>query len=130
MADTVTLHYTGDSVTLPILSIKGMDDPDWFELFPAILNEHIDGSKETQFIGFRRKVRIDCGVVSARADRLKILYWYLDNARTIDYGAENAIPFVPQSPDGYENEWLMDLSAGRRFVFELDESAIRTTFPV
>lgn len=135
MADTITLNYTAGSVTLPVLSEKGMSDPDWFELYPAIINTYLDGSKESQFQAFRRKVRIDCGIISARAERIKILYWLLDNARTITYGSETAVPFVPQSPDGYENEWIDDISSARRFVFELDESvvypssSIATIFP-
>jgi hypothetical protein len=137
----IRLNYTpsGGSLTyvdLKILSIKGQDDPDWFEFYPAIVNAALDGSKETQFKAFRRKVRVDCGVVDSRVNRIAILYWLLDNARTIDYGvagvgagAETTLPFVPMATD-YENEWIEDCSLMRRFVLEMDESVVRTTFPM
>lgn len=122
-----------DYVDLPIKSAKGLDDPDYFELWPAISNTCLDGAKDTQFQGFRRKVRISVGVVPSRDDRIKILRWFLYNSRTIDYntGTYHAagLSFVPQSPEGYENEWLENISLGRKFVFELDESAIRTSWP-
>jgi hypothetical protein len=139
-AGYIRLNYTpsGGALTyvdLRILSIKGQDDPDWFELFPAIVNTALDGSKESQFRAFRRKVRVDCGVVLERASRIAILYWLLDNARTIDYGvagtgsgAETSLPFVPMDTE-YENEWMEDCSLMRRFVIEMDESIVRTTFP-
>lgn len=131
MADTITLKYgASSSVTLRVLSVRGMDDPDWVDFYPAISNSYIDGAKDNQFKGFRRKVRIDCGVVASRNDRLAILYWLLDNNRKIDYGSETNIYFVPQNAGGYENEWIEDISAARRFIFELDETSIRTTFPV
>jgi hypothetical protein len=139
-AGYIRLNYTpsGGSLTyvdLKILSIKGQDDPDWFELFPDIVNTALDGSKESQFTSFRRKVRVDCGVVSSRSDRIAILDWLLDNSRTIDYGvagtgagAETTLPFVPQQTE-YETNWREDCSLMREFVLELDESVVRTTFP-
>lgn len=131
MADSITLKYgASSSVTLRVLAVRGMDDPDWVDFYPAISNTYLDGSKDTQFQGFRRKVRIDCGVVADRNSRLAILYWLLDNNRKIDYGTETNIYFVPQNADGYANEWLENISAARRFIFELDETSIRTSFPV
>jgi hypothetical protein len=136
----IRLNYTpfGGSLTyvdFKVLSIKGQTDPDWFELYPAITNTYLDGTKDNQFKGFRRKVRVDLGVVSSRSNRLAILYWMLDNSRTIDYnetgsgsGEEASLPFVLQSTE-YQNEWIEDCSLMRRFVLELDESVIRQTFP-
>jgi hypothetical protein len=138
-AGYIRLNYTinaGSYVDLKVMSIKGMDDPDWFELYPAIVNTALDGSKETQFTSFRRKVRVDCGVVADRNNRIGILYWLLDNGRTIDYGAygvgngrETTLPFVPMQTE-FENEWIEDCSLMRRFVLEVDESVVRTAFPV
>lgn len=132
--EQITLTYTGGSVILPVLSVKGISDPDWIQLWPAIINTYLDGSMESQFTSFRRRVRIDCGVVPLRADRIKILRWYMDNGRTLTYGSYAAIPFVPQSSE-YENVWEEDFSEARRFVFELEESVvyqvsdIATVFP-
>jgi hypothetical protein len=134
-AGYIRLSYNSTSTDFKVLAIVGQDDPDWFELYPAIVNTYLDGTKGTQFQGFRRRVRVDLGVVSTRSDRLAILYWMLDNARTIDYGvagsgagAETSLPFVPQQTE-YQNEWIENCSLMRRFVLELDESVIRTTFP-
>jgi hypothetical protein len=128
-AGYIRLNYGATYVDLKVMSEKGITDPDWFEFYPAIVNTYLDGSKESQFKAFRRKVRVDCGVVADRNNRLGILYWLLDNARTIDYGSETALPFVPMQTE-YENEWIEDCSLMRRFVLEFDESTVRTTFPV
>lgn len=129
--DSVTLKYgASQSVTLRVLSIKGMDNPDWIEAFPPIVNTYLDGTKDSQFQAFRRKVRVETDVVTSRDDRLAILYWYLDNNRTISLNGGTDYAFVPQTADGFENEWVMDVSIARKFVFDLDESIVRTTWPV
>jgi len=139
-AGYIRLNYTpsGGALTyidLKVWAIKGMDDPEWFEFFPAITNSYLDGTKDTQFTSFRRKVRVDLGVILDRANRIAVLYWLLDNDRTLDYGvagvgagAETEKPFVPQFTE-YENEWVFDTLLARRFVLELDESAVLTSFP-
>jgi len=137
MAELVTgyirLGYTAGYVDLKIKSAKGLDDPEYVAMWPAIVNTYIDGSMDTQYKGFRRRIRIDAGVVADRADRIKILNWYLDNDRYIDYdtGTYSALTlkFVPQNPEGFESEWLENLSIGRRYIFELDECEIRTSWP-
>jgi hypothetical protein len=125
----IRLNYSSTYIDLKVLSEKGISDPDWFEFYPAITNTYLDGSKDNQFKAFRRKVRVDLGVVADRTSRLAILYWFLDNARTIDYGSETALPFVLMQTE-YENEWIENCSLMRRFVLEFDESTVRTTFPV
>jgi hypothetical protein len=124
----IRLNYSSTYKDFKVLAIKGQDDPDWFEMFPAIINSYIDGNKETQFKSFRRKVRVDLGIVVDRNDRLAILYWFLDNNRTIDYGSESALLFVPQQTE-FENIWEEDFIGSRHFILELDESVVRVTFP-
>ncbi len=115
---------------------KGMSDPDMYEFFPNIQNNYIDGSIDTQFTSFRRKISFYCGIVSARADRLGILYWMLDNDRQIDYLTEYQIPVTPnwhnsgQTSGEYSNSWANDFSGAREFTFEILEPSVRTTFPV
>jgi len=119
---------------LNILSMKGLDDPDSYSFFPAIRNDYLDGSIDTQFQAFRRVVTIDCGVVQARADRLGILSFWMDNSRMINYTSSSAseaqLPFVPKDASGYSNTWEQNTKLGRRFVLNLDEPSTRTTFPV
>ena len=125
----VRLYYNSTSVDLRVRAVKGIHDPEYFDLYPAIVNVYLDGSKSSQFKAFRRKIRIDFGVVAAWADREKILLWMLDNDRKIGYEWEYDISVVPQNADGYENEWLENISIARKYVFELDETSVRTTFP-
>ena len=114
---------------------KGMSDPDMFELYPPQQNNYIDGSIDTQFMGFRRKMFFYCGVVAARSDRLGVLYWFVDNNRQIDYLTEYQVPVTPnwhnsgQTQGEYMNNWIQDFNGGREFTIELLDSVIRTAFP-
>ena len=122
-------------VDLNALIAKGIDDPDMFELFPPIFNEYIDGSLDTQFTAFRKKMSFYCGVVSAQSDRIGVLYWFKDNARQIDYGDLFQVSVVPnwhnsdQTAGEFSNNWINDFIGGREFTLELLESVVRQTFP-
>lgn len=135
----VRFTYTingGGYVDLAYLSLRGLDDPDDIEPFPQVANDHIDGSSNTQFVAFRRLPTIDLGVVSDRASRIALLYWMIDNARTIDYNSQESgkseagLAVVPQNPKEFKNVWLDGFSGARAFVFQLKESVVRTAFPV
>ena len=132
MDDITVSQYTD----LNALVEKGMSDPDMFELFPAIQNNYIDGTIETQFTKFRRKISFYVGVVQNRSDRLGILYWMLDNSRQIDYLTEYQVPVTPnwhnsgQTSGEYSNVWEQNFVGARSFTFEILESIVRTTFPV
>ena len=117
-------------VELNVLAERGMSDPDMFDFFPALQYAHLDGTISEKIMGFRRKILLDVGVVTVRADRLQILYWMIDTARTVDYLTEVNVPLALQDISGYQNEWKFDCSLARYFVFALQEPSIRQTFPV
>lgn len=136
-AGYVRLNYSSTYSDIKILSCKGIDEPEWVEYYPAIVNTYLDGSKASQFTSMRRRIRIDCGVIRDRALRMAILNWSLDNDRTIDYTVDNGdtietfsgIAVNPMDPDGYESSWAEGLSFAKKFVLEVDESIVRTSFP-
>ena len=126
--DITVSEYTD----LPVLTEKGMSDPDMYEFFPPIQNNLIDGTIQEQFTSFRRKIMFFVGVIPARADRLGILYWQLDNNRQIDYLTEYQVPVSPnwhnssQTTGEYSNTWEQNFSGARSFTFELLESKVWT----
>lgn len=127
--DDITVSEYTD---LPVLIEKGMSDPDMYEFFPPIQNNFIDGGMQEQFTSFRRKIMFFVGVIPARADRLGILYWQLDNNRQIDYLTEYQVPVSPnwhnssQTTGEYSNTWEQNFSGARSFTFELLDSRVWT----
>ena len=124
------LEPFAEYVELTVLGERGMSDPDSVGFWPQIQNTYLDGSMDEGIKGFRRKIWLDVGVVAAAADRKRILYWMIDNDRTVDYLTEVNVPLALQDIGGYENEWKFDCSLLRYFTFSLQEPSIRTTFPV
>ena len=122
----IRLNYSSTHVDLPVLSEEGLRDAEDFSMWPEIQNTYLDGSRDTQFRGYRRKVVVTTQPIALMDDCIKIFLWYLDNARTIDYGTETAIPFTPQNGDGYKSVWVENFAVGRSFVFELAVAAIVT----
>lgn len=116
---------------LTVMAERGMSDPDAVEFFPqGMQNRYLDGTMEDQIQAFRRKIWLDVGVVETAADRKRILYWQIDNDRTVDYLTEVNVPMSLGDVDGYENEWKFDCSLMRYYTFALLEPSVRTTFPV
>jgi hypothetical protein len=115
---------------IPVLSIKGMTAGDYVQFFPPIMNQILDGSKETQFMAFIRQIKLDCYPIhNGSAEELAILYWHLDNNRKVDYGTEYDVDWCPQNPDGYELEWVDDFKEIKRWAEDFSESIARTVFP-
>ena len=115
---------------IPLLAIHGMLSPDRVSIFPAIINEGLDGSTETQFKAFRRKISIDCYAIGdASAEEKAILYWHLDNDRRIDYGTEVNINLGLLNAD-YELTWDNETRLTKRWQEDFIESTARTVFPV
>lgn len=131
---TIVLAYAGGSVIFPIRSVKGLDCPERVAMWPDIINTNVDGSKETQFKAFRRRPIIDIGVVDDFDDMISILMWWLDNDRLIHYCTEDMryadnLKFVPTSPE-YESTWIQNVACGSKIILDLEECAVRTTWPV
>lgn len=116
-------------VELTVLAERGMSDPDSVEFWPATQHRYLDGTMKDQIQGFRRKIWLDVGVVASATDRKSILYWMIDNNRTVDYLTETIVPLCLADVGGYENEWKYDCSLLRYFTFRLLEPSIRSVFP-
>lgn len=130
----IVLAYTGGSVDLPIKSVRGLDEPDRFGMWPPTIVTYSDGEKKSQFQGFRRLPIINVGVVESRDDRLNILKWIMDNDRLVHYCTDDMyyadnLSFVPSNPDEFENIWVQEVSALKKYIFDLEECSIRTEWP-
>lgn len=117
-------------VSLTVLAERGMSDPDAVEFFPALQNRYLDGTMEDYIEAFRRKIWLDCGIVHDSMDRRRILYWLIDNDRTVDYDTEVNVPLCLGDVGGFENTWDQNTRLLRHYSFALLEPSVRTTFPV
>jgi hypothetical protein len=117
-------------IELSVLSARGMDEPDSFELFPAIQHRFLDGTMKDDIQAFRRKIRVECEPVELAADRKRVPEWMIDNDRAVDYLTEVNVPMSLADVGGFEFQWLHDISLLRAPTFDLLEPSVRTTWPV
>lgn len=128
--------FSGAYIDLKYLSIRGLDDPDDIRPFPAVRNDIIDGSSNTQFKAFGRNITVDLGPVLSRNARIILLYWYIDNNRTLDYNSadsglsEAGLSVNPKDTSDFKNTWLQGFSGARAITLALQEAIVRTSFPV
>ena len=129
--DTLTFTYIRSGTTytrdIDVLSLRGWTDPDEFENF-GVQQSYLSGSVQERFIGFRRIVTIDFGVINDRDDRIHLLYWMLAANKSITYSSDTA-HFALLDFGRYANEWLESCELGRQFILSLAETDIRTTMP-
>lgn len=121
-----------EAVQVNGILVRGFDEPDDFDLFPAIQKHYLDGSVEDQNKVFRRLISFDAGTINTSADRKKLLYWTLDNDRQIDWKTEFQIPVsLPEGTFRFSFDWLNGFVGGRKFKIDLiQETITRTEFPV
>lgn len=88
--DSIKLIYTDSAdaqqvITMNVIAVRGLDDPDSVLFFPPLLYDFMDGSKKTAFVGFRRKIMLDFGVVADKAKHTSILAFLQSNTRYLYY---------------------------------------------
>jgi hypothetical protein len=124
------LEPIAEYIELSVLSARGMDEPDSFELFPAIQHRFLDGTMKDDVQAFRRKIRVECEPMELAADRKRVPEWMIDNDRAVDYLTEVNIPMSLADVGGFEFQWLHDISLLRAPTFDLLEPSVRTSWPV
>lgn len=77
MADQAILEWTGGSVTLDVLAVRGTAEPDRVSRFGK-LHPMLDGSMAEQILGGRREISIDFNVMTI-AQRRQVVDWWLDD---------------------------------------------------
>jgi hypothetical protein len=132
---TATLNYTplGGAATTLTLTVRraiGFDTPDSFELFPGLQHKAIDGGVSGQTSAFRRLITLDVGVQVDPATQKGILYFLMDDLRTVDYGGESGIRVELVNPKNFKVEFLNGSKYGKKYALELQESIVRQSFPV
>lgn len=93
MADQATLEWSGGSVTLNVLAVRGASEPDRVSRFGK-LHTMLDGSIAEQILGGRREISIDFNVMTL-AQRRNIVDWWLDD--TADARLLKTVMTVPQN---------------------------------
>ena len=83
--------------TYKILSQRGIDDVDDFELVNPISKVAADGTLIQGSIGFRRLMTVDFGHVKEKDDRLYLVTWLLANNRQIVFAGETISVSLPDA---------------------------------
>jgi hypothetical protein len=127
MAQTITLNYSSTTTVIPILLEKGLTRAEHFSMYPEIVNQSLDGSKETQYKAFIRKSTIRTEPLTA-AQLIAWVGWCQDNDRTIDYDidgvTETDIVLIPESEQ--EVQWYDDFKFTPYLEVNMDEGIART----
>jgi hypothetical protein len=118
-----------ECIEFDVLAEKGVSDPQLFQFWKPLQRSYLDGRMEDQITGIRRRAWFDVGSVHDAEDQKRIIYWLIDNNRSIDWLTENDLPFSLEDVTGFENEWLFDCSLMRAYQFRLVEPEIRDDFP-
>lgn len=133
--DTTTLKYY-DSLNVlhtqafDVLSVRGFDDPDRVRFVPPILYDKIDGSKETAFRGFQRIITIELKALNSLEDFIRAFMQAEDRAVSYRGQYVSALSsYVVFESAEYENEWLNDFQYTKKYVIEVVDATVRTTFP-
>lgn len=134
--DSVTLRYAGDDGAInkylaPFNIVRGFERPDKIAFWPPVINEVCDGTKRTEFRGFRRVISIDFGVLDDDNFYEYLLSWMRNNTRSVylgmTAGREEEI-IVASDVAEYEAQWLNSCVLGRKFVLPVIENVIRTAW--
>lgn len=118
---------TAREKAISVLSTRGWSYADEYENY-GVQQTYLSGTMQEKFIGFRRIVTIDFGVIHDETTRVYLLYWMLASNKSITYGSDSA-RFALLDFNKYANEWLESCELGRHFVLSLAEADIRTTMP-
>ena len=78
-----------------ILSQRGIDDVDDFELVNPVSKVAANGTLIQGSVGFRRRMSVDFGLVKEKADRVYLVSWILANNRQITFAGETISVSLP-----------------------------------
>lgn len=131
MIDIATFRYL-DSLGVvqkqdfDVLSIKGMDRVGKFKLIPSQVFGIVDGSKRTEYRGFKRIISVELTPINADEDFVRA--FLQASAKSIAYqglclaSEESQVVFEESEIEG---EQIDGFKYEKQFKFELTESAIR-----
>jgi hypothetical protein len=127
--ETVTLGYTTSTgsfeVEMNVLSVRGFDAPDEWELFPPLQRCLLNGSIDEKITGYRRVITIDFGVIADSTKQAQLFAFIRNSARTVTYhGTELSVAI--SGIETYANEWIDGTKIARRYVLKCKEKAVQT----
>lgn len=136
--DQATLSYVDDSNVLQsalvdVLGVRGYNDPDEIELFPAIADEAIDGTIETKFTGFRRVITVLAITENDSTTDKFVQSFMVANTRTLLYDGDSVVGtdtnVVPDADNQFENVWLDGFKPGKLWTIKITENIVRQSWP-
>jgi hypothetical protein len=134
--EQATLKYSRAGVTysktFDLCLLTGLDDPDTVRFWPPIIYTALDGSKKTQFTGFRRIIKADTDAVALAADRRFIEEYLRAPSKSITNISAATPEEVIVENDNVEvrDEWIDDCVLTKKYILDLLEVGIRTDWPV
>ena len=81
--DYAKLVYGASSVTLQVLKVYGLSEPDRVSKFHGIVHEMLDGTLAEQVAGGRRNIKIDFQTMTP-AQRRKVVKWWLNTPQVVE----------------------------------------------
>ena len=136
MAEQATLKYL-DSLgavqthIFDVLNVRGVDKPWKWRNVPDKIFNIADGSKRTEYRGFKRIFSVELAILQSYEDYIQA--FLQADAKSITYQGTNLIAEEDQvvfESTAYENEWLGESELAKRYVIEFVESLVRTVWPV
>ena len=135
---SITLKYTSGgtdySQAFTAIAVKGFGPADSHVQFPQLRPGYLDGTIRKKQVGFRRRFTVDLGAVSSTT-LLNFLGGFtqaeMQYVATYTYGSvtEADLRVVDLNGEEYASEWMDGVEIGRRVILELEEAAIRTSYP-
>jgi len=119
---TLKYIYAGTTYlqTYTVLSVRGIDDFDEIQFYPAYRNDYLDGTLDDPQKVFRRVITIGFGVVQDAGTRRFLERWQNFPQRSIIYGAQEII--VDPFDASFSNTWQNNVKLGRYFVIRCIEA--------
>ena len=117
---------TGDTQAYDVLGVRGLDNPDEVQLWPALSKQLLDGSQSQTNLKARRVITVDFGVIQTKADRVWLMSFMLAPVKELIFagdseGVGETVEVVLESAEGFQNEWLEGLSMARSFTLRFVE---------
>jgi hypothetical protein len=128
--DDVVIYCYDHETTVNVLVEKGLSRAEKYTMYPQIMNDYLDGSKDTQYQAFIRQANIRT-VALTDTQLQAFLYWTLDNDRLFDYDiqsvTESDLVLIPEPEQ--EAQWYDDCRLMPYVEFNVSEGSARTVWP-
>jgi hypothetical protein len=110
-----------------VMGVRGVDEPDQLEHL-ALHNSYLDGSEDEQYVGFKRIIGVDFGVITTKADRVFLHDFFRATDKCLIYNGEE-VSVVNAESSTFANQWVDNYEDAKAFTMTFREKTIQTTNP-